>query len=617
MKVVEVIKKDLKEYYRESMTFKIVLFSPIMIIAVFGLIFSGGVPSTINLPVKIAICSMDSLPKGFIQAIRQEKWVQVEELEGYKNCDEVIKNNISIGNYKGGIAVPEDFVASVISGNKSYLHVYVDNSLVGVEGIIRGYLWRVLQEYSQNFKEDPMTAIKSEFFNVSLRLKNIKDSISLSQPIKDFKSNAEDISASIEDIDTQAYNNDIRATNSKLDNAKTQIDSTYNEIESFRKNIQVYTNELKGVKTDLINYDNKTVETKNVLEILYNGTCIVSVPQFPDTMEACDQINSTIQELNQVHQDLQQKIQKIDTMVHDLEQADANLRDRENTLIAMKRDVEDSQRTLGNVGNNLTYLDTMKNKTRSFSNQIDSYSDSVGKEEAKMKSELGNFSDNINEILIGMSVLPLNPIQIETRDIFSGLSFLDFIIPSLITLLAMFSSLFLSCTTIIAERNSGTLTRNLLTPISLSNFICGKILSIILVGLAQLSAILLIGFFAFHIFIPNLIPQLILCIILSLFSFSVIGMFIGIWSDSGITAVLISITLMIVLLFISGITIPNELLPEDVVNVGKLLPLSNIFSLLKSLFVYKFIDIGAVLYLLITSAAGITACIISIKKQVG
>jgi phage shock protein A len=519
VKIIEIVKKDLKEYYRESTTFKIVLFSPIIIIAIFGLIFGRGIPSSINLPMKIAICSMEeNLPKGFIQNLKQETWVQVEEIEGSKDCDEAVKNSISEGKYKGGISIPSGFTYDIINGNRSYVHVYIDNSLIGVEGILRGYLWRVIQKYSEGFKEDPIAGAKNELFNVSLRLKSIKESISYSQSLENFTSNAEDLNKDVQNIDTKSYSNDINSTSAKLENAKNQIDSTNNEIESFRGNIQGYIKELQDIKADLINYDNKTVQTKNSLEKIYNSTCnYEGFPPAPESIEACDQLSSAIQELEQTHQDLQQKIQKTDSMIHDLEESDAKLKDRQNMLLQMKKDVEDSQSSLERVNNDFSYLDNMKTKTKNFSDQLDSYAGNIKKEEVKMKSELGTFSDDINELLMGISILPLNPIDIDIRNTFEGRSFLDFVIPSLITLLAMFTPIFLASTTIIAEKNSGTLTRNLLTPVSLSNFICGKITSIILIGLAELSVILLIGVIAFNISVPNLVPQLIACIVDILF----------------------------------------------------------------------------------------------------
>ena len=128
-RVLEIIRKDLKEYYRESMTFKLVILSPILIIAIFGLIFSEGVPSTINLPVSIAICSMDeSLPSGFVQSLQGEKWVQVEEITG--DCERAVPGNITNGRFKGGVVIAPDFMENVVSGNESYMDIYVDNSLV-------------------------------------------------------------------------------------------------------------------------------------------------------------------------------------------------------------------------------------------------------------------------------------------------------------------------------------------------------------------------------------------------------------------------------------------------------------------------------------------------------
>jgi ABC-type uncharacterized transport system permease subunit len=93
-------------------------------------------------------------------------------------------------------------------------------------------------------------------------------------------------------------------------------------------------------------------------------------------------------------------------------------------------------------------------------------------------------------------------------------------------------------------------------------------------------------------------------------------MFVGLWSDSGITAVLISVTFLIIMLFISGMVIPNELLPRNVVNIASYFPVSNIMSLIKGMLVYNRIEYFAIAYLSLLSIAGLLACILSIKAQV-
>jgi hypothetical protein len=63
--------------------------------------------------------------------------------------------------------------------------------------------------------------------------------------------------------------------------------------------------------------------------------------------------------------------------------------------------------------------------------------------------------------------------------------------------------------------------------------------------------------------------------------------------------------------------VPNELLPQDVVTVGGFLPLAKVFSLVKGLFVYNSVDLGALAYLVAVSVGGLLTCIFSIKKQIG
>ena len=613
-RIFEIIRKDLKEYYRESMTFKLVILSPILIIAIFGLIFSEGVPSTINLPVSIAICSMDEgLPSGFVQSLQGEKWVQVEEISG--DCERSVPGNITNGRFKGGVVIAPDFMENVVSGNESYMDIYVDNSLVGVDSIIRGYLWKVLQEYSGTFVDDPLSVMKSEFYEASASMRSIGDSLSLSDPIEGLKSNVDDITSGLLGFDTDSYIKQVQEMKQQLASASSQVDGTQAEIHDARTNIADYREQIIVVRADLVEYDSQVVDARDALAGIYAISCDTGVPLFPDMAEACDDVENAIAELNAAHNDLQARINDIDEMNEELGETDAALAEKEQSLLETKNQINAAQSDLSEMEGGLNQLDEIRNDTEEFSSSIDTYqSDAMG-EEAGARTKLYNFSDSINSLLLGMTTLPLSPVEVSVKNVFEDFSFLDFIIPSLITFLIMFSSLFLSSTTIIAERKSGTLTRNLLTPTSLASFMTGKIMSVIIVGVAEIGALLLIGNLAFGVALPGLLPQLAICIVLSMLAFVCIGMFIGIWSDSGTTAVMISITLMVMLLFVSGILVPNELLPMDVVNLGSALPLSNVLSSIKSLFVYNTLDVEAITYLAVLGIAGMVACILSIRRK--
>ena len=457
--------------------------------------------------------------------------------------------------------------------------------------------------------------MKSEFYEASASMKSIGDSLSLSEPIEGLKSNVDDITSGLLGFDTDSYIGQVQEMKQQLATASAQVDGTQAEIHDARTNIAEYRSQIAVVRADLVDYDNEVVDARDALAGIYEISCNTGVPLFPDMAEACSDVEDAITELDAAHNDLQNRINDLDNMNAELAETDASLAEKEQSLQDTKNQINAAQSDLSEMEGGLNQLDDIRDNTEEFSSSIDTYQSDAMDEEAGAKTKLYNFSDSINSLLLGMTTLPLSPVEVSVKNVFEDFSFLDFIMPSLITFLIMFSSLFLSSTTIIAERKSGTLTRNLLTPTSLASFMTGKIMSVIIVGAAEIGALLLIGNLVFGVALPSLLPQLAVCIILSMLAFVCIGMFIGIWSDSGTTAVMISITLMVMLLFVSGILVPNELLPVEVVNLGNMLPLSNVLSSIKSLFVYNIVDIDAIAYLAVLGIAGMVACIISIRRK--
>jgi len=621
VKIFKIVKKDMQEFYRESNTFKIVTLSPIAIIIIFGFIFARGVPSSINLPMRIGLCALDeSVPADFIESLTEESWVQIEEVESeneQENCENAVKTEISRGYYKGGIVIPSNFMSDIRNGNQTNVRVYIDNSLVRVEWILRGYFWRAIQQYSEGLMEDPAELMDTQLSGISSEIGNMKDSISYSESIGGLKQKIDDLNADVQAIDTESYTESTSNMITELDDVDAEMDSTNTEITNIRGDISGYITDLEDTKTSLEYYDTRVLDAKEMLEEVHNSTCdFGGFPPPPDTIQMCSDLETTIDDLETTHQDIQDNIGLIDSMITDLEETDASLQTKQQTISEIKTDISSSKDELVTMNTEMVYLDNMKTNTQSFAEDFVAYSDDVTEEEAELKTKLGVFESNVNDVLLAASLATQNPINIDTMDMFEGRSFLDFMMPTLIGFLAMFISIFLSSTTIISEKKSGTLRRNLLTPLSLSSFITGKVLSIILIGLIEISVLVLVGALLYGIVFPTLLWQFVASVVLSLMSFIAIGLIIGIWSDSGSTAVLFSVTLMIVLIFVSGVVIPSELLPKIVSDINSVLPLSNIISLFKGLFVYNVIDMKAIVYLSVISAGGIILSVISIKRQV-
>ena len=136
-------------------------------------------------------------------------------------------------------------------------------------------------------------------------------------------------------------------------------------------------------------------------------------------------------------------------------------------------------------------------------------------------------------------------------------SYLNYLFPAILVLVVMFSSLLLGTTLVMMEKNSPAFIRNFFLPISKSTFIISTYLTSVILTILQLLVILLISLF-FLKDVISLLPSVFLVLFVSASIFSFLGMVIGYLFSSEETAVLASISLGSILLFLSGILLPLE-----------------------------------------------------------
>ncbi len=136
-------------------------------------------------------------------------------------------------------------------------------------------------------------------------------------------------------------------------------------------------------------------------------------------------------------------------------------------------------------------------------------------------------------------------------------TYLNYLFPAILVLVVMFSSLLLGTTLVMMEKNSPAFIRNFFLPISKSTFIISTYLTSVILTILQLLVILLISLF-FLKDVISLLPSVFLVLFVSASIFSFLGMVIGYLFSSEETAVLASISLGSILLFLSGILLPLE-----------------------------------------------------------
>ncbi|MEM2916116.1 MAG: ABC transporter permease [Candidatus Woesearchaeota archaeon] len=192
----------------------------------------------------------------------------------------------------------------------------------------------------------------------------------------------------------------------------------------------------------------------------------------------------------------------------------------------------------------------------------------------------------INAIQITDPEAIVQPVQTTILPVVAERSYLNYLFPTLIALVMLFTALLLAPTLILFERNSPAYFRNFMTPTSDLVFIGSVFVTTAFLLVIQLVVILAIaGIFFTQIFSAFAYAALVLALMIVLYT--CLGMIIGYVFNSEETAMLAAIALGSIFLFISDIIIPIESMPAVLMQIAEYNPLVIGIDLLRRTIVFN------------------------------
>lgn len=155
----------------------------------------------------------------------------------------------------------------------------------------------------------------------------------------------------------------------------------------------------------------------------------------------------------------------------------------------------------------------------------------------------------------------------------SGLDYLDFLLPGIIAIAIMTSSVFGLSTVMTDWRKRGILRRLKLTPMPLGEFLTSRVLASLVVTVMQVVVLLIFGRLVFGIHIASSAWVAIPVALIGTLAFLAFGFFIGSVVANPETADAVSNAITTPMMFLSGTFFPLAVLPAWVAALAKVLPL--------------------------------------------
>jgi ABC-2 type transport system permease protein len=181
----------------------------------------------------------------------------------------------------------------------------------------------------------------------------------------------------------------------------------------------------------------------------------------------------------------------------------------------------------------------------------------------------------------GRSTLPL---EVRVRPRYNpGLRSPTYIVPGLVGVILTMTMVIITAMAIVRERERGTLEQLIVTPITRTELMLGKIAPYVGVGLVQMTAVLLLGRFLFRVPLTGNVLLLYAVALVFIVASLGLGLFISTLVRTQQQAMQASFGLMLPSILLSGFMFPRQAMPLAFQWLGLLLPLTHFLKVLRGI----------------------------------
>jgi ABC-2 type transport system permease protein len=176
------------------------------------------------------------------------------------------------------------------------------------------------------------------------------------------------------------------------------------------------------------------------------------------------------------------------------------------------------------------------------------------------------------------------PVDVRVRPLYNpALANAIFIVPGLIGMILSNTLIIITALTIVRERETGTLEQLIVTPLAKWEIMLGKIAPYVLVGYMQLTIVLVVGYFVFHVPIRGPLLALYGASFLFIVASLGLGLFVSTLGRNQAQVMQTAFLFLLPNILLSGFMWPREAMPVAARYVGIFLPLTHYLRLVRGI----------------------------------
>src|ERR1700730_7217839 len=169
----------------------------------------------------------------------------------------------------------------------------------------------------------------------------------------------------------------------------------------------------------------------------------------------------------------------------------------------------------------------------------------------------------------------MTPWELKTETLYNPkLLFIDYVVPGIVGLILQLLTVTLIASTITREREVGTLTQLLVTPLRQSEIVIGKVLPYLVISMFLIASTIAVGNLHFGVHFQRIHLLGLVCFLFLLCSLG-LGLLISAFSKTQTQAIQFSVFVLLPVFILSGAFAPLDQLPEPVQWFRQLFPLTH------------------------------------------
>jgi ABC transporter DrrB family efflux protein len=214
---------------------------------------------------------------------------------------------------------------------------------------------------------------------------------------------------------------------------------------------------------------------------------------------------------------------------------------------------------------------------------IDGSDSTVGAQAANIANAIGLWQSMNRGGRVTMETMPL---EVRSRTLFNpDLKSANFFVPGLVGLIMQVVSVFLTSFAIVRERERGNLEQLLVTPLSRSGFMLGKLIPYGAVAFGEICIVLTIMRYVFGVHIAGNLMLLLAMCFLFLFTGLGLGILVSTIAQNQAQAMQMAFLIMLPSVMLSGFVFPRESMPTIIYYITFVIPLTYFIEILRGIII--------------------------------